>query len=84
MVNISKGNYIANFVPPILLVKGSKIGTKYFTSLYLGVCKADKIGLKGGLPSTHYLCILQEPYIIPGLVPTGFRCFRVSSDMLLE
>ena len=23
-------------------------------------------------------------YIIPGLVPTGFRCRRVSSDLLLE
>ena len=29
-----------------LLVNGSKIGTKYFASLYVVVCKADKIGLK--------------------------------------
>ena len=62
----------------LLVVNGSKIGNKYFESLYVGVYKADKIGLKGGQPST------QEPYIIPGLVPTGFRCPRVSSDMLLE
>ena len=32
----------------LLSVSGSKIGTKYFTSLYVGVCKADKIGLNGG------------------------------------
>ena len=44
-----------------LLVNGSKIGTKYFASLYVGVSKADKIGLKGGLSSIHFLCTLQEP-----------------------
>ena len=32
----------------LLLVNGSKTGTKYFASLYVGVCKADTIGLKGG------------------------------------
>ena len=68
----------------LLLVNGSKIGTKYSASFYVGVCKAYKIGLKGGQPSTHFLCTLLDPYIIPGLVPTGFRCHRVSSDMLLE
>ena len=31
-----------------------------------------------------FLCTFQEPYIIPGLVFTDFRCLRVSSDMLLE
>ena len=65
-------------------LNGSKIGTKYFASLYVGVCKANKIGLKGGQPFTHFLCTLQEPYIVPGLVPTGFRCLRVSSDILLK
>ena len=30
----------------LLLVNGCKIGTKYFASLYIGVCKADRIGLK--------------------------------------
>ena len=30
----------------LLVVNGFKIGTKYFGSLYVGVCKADKIGLK--------------------------------------
>ena len=68
----------------LLLVNDSKIGTKYFASLYVGVSKVDKYGMKGGQPSTHLLYILQEPYIILGLVPTGFRCQRVSSDMLLE
>ena len=68
----------------LLLVYGSKIGTKYFASLYVGVCKAGKIRLKGGQPSTYFLCTLQEPYIIPGLVPTVFRCLCVFSYMLLE
>ena len=68
----------------LLSVSGSKIGTKYFASLYVGVCKAGKIRLKGGQPSTYFLCTLQEPYIIPGLILTAFRCLRVSSDMLLE
>ena len=68
----------------LLLVNGSKTDTKDFASLYGGVCKADNIGLKGRQPSTHFLCTLQEPYIIPGLVPNGFTCFRVSSDMLFE
>ena len=68
----------------LLLVDGSKTDTKDFASLYAGVCKADKIGLKGRHPLTHFVCTLQEPYIIPGLVPNGFTCFRVSSDMLFE
>ena len=65
----------------LFLVNGSKIGTKYF---YVTVCKADKLGLKDGQPSTHSLYTLQEPYITSGLVATGFRCLHVSSDMLLE
>ena len=65
----------------LLLVNGSEIGTKYFASLYVGVCKANKFGLKDEKPSTHFLCTLQEPYIIPGLVLTGFTCLRVSLDM---
>ena len=32
----------------LLLVNDSKIGSKYFASLYVGVIKADKICLKGG------------------------------------
>ena len=35
----------------LLVVNGSKIGAKYFARLYVGVCKTDKIGLKGGQPS---------------------------------
>ena len=68
----------------LLVVNGSKLGTKYFASLYVGACKADKIGLKVGQPSTHVLCTLHKPYIIPSLVGTSFRCLHVSSDMLLE
>ena len=51
----------------LLLVNGSKISTKYFASLYVGVCKSDKIGMKGGQPLTHFLCTLQEPCITPHL-----------------
>ena len=43
-----------------LLVNGSKISTKYFASLHVGARKADKIDLKGGQPSTPFLCTLQE------------------------
>ena len=57
----------------LLVINDSKIGTRYFESLYVGACKADKIGLNGGELSTHFFCTLQEPYIIAGLVPTGFR-----------
>ena len=36
-----------------------KIDTKNFASLYADVCKAEKIGLEGGKPPTHFLCTLQ-------------------------
>ena len=68
----------------LLVVNGSKICTKNFSSLYASVYKEDKVGLKSVQPSKRFLCILQEPYRIPGLVHTGFRCLRVSSDMLPE
>ena len=68
----------------LLVVNGSKIGTRNFASLYIGVCEADEIGLKGGQPSTYFLSSLQEPYSILALVSTDFRFLRVSSDMLLE
>ena len=32
----------------LLVVNGSKLDTKNFAGLYVGVCKADKIALKGG------------------------------------
>ena len=45
-----------SFTVNLLLVK---IGTKYFANLYVGVCKADKYGLNGGEPLTHFLFFLQ-------------------------
>ena len=66
----------------LLVVNGSKIGTKYFASLYVGVCKANQISLKRA-QHRHFLWALQEPYLIPALIPPGFRCLRISSDMLL-
>ena len=44
----------------LLVLNGSKIGTKYFTCLYIGVCKADKIGLKGGQPSKHFYALYKN------------------------
>ena len=58
---ISLAKLNENLIVYLFLVNGSKIGTKYFASLYVGVCKADKIGLKGGQPLTRFLCTLQEP-----------------------
>ena len=43
----------------LFVVNGSKICTKYFASLYVDVCKAYKIGLKGGQPWTHFSCTLK-------------------------
>ena len=68
----------------LLVVNDSKRGSKNVASLYLGVCKADKIGLKGGKPSIHFLCSLQQPHITLGRVPSGSKCLCVSSDRLLE
>ena len=67
-----------------LVVKGFKIGTKNFASLQVGVFKADKIGRIGGQFPTLALCTLHEPYMIPGLVPTGFKDFLVFSVILLD
>ena len=67
----------------LLVVNGSKLDTINFANLYVGVCKADKIGQKGGHPSKHFLCPFQEPDIIPGLVPTGFKCLCVFLEMVL-
>ena len=39
-----------SFTVHLLVVNGFEVGLKYFTSLYVGVCKADKIGLNGGQP----------------------------------
>ena len=50
------------FLPMYLLVVNvSKIDNKNFSSMYLGVFKADKISMKSGQPSIHFSCTLQEP-----------------------
>ena len=54
-------------------VKGASKGTKIFTILYVGVPISDKIGQKGGTPSLIGLCILAQPYEMPGLDPTGCK-----------
>ena len=48
----------------LLVVNDSKIGTKYFASLYVGVCKADKIGVKAGQPSTHFFYVFYNNCIL--------------------
>ena len=58
-----------------LTVNSLRIGTKNFTRLYVAVSIADKNGRKGGisLVDESYLWALQKPYMIPGLLPTGFK-----------
>ena len=65
----------------LLVVNGSKLDTKNFAGLYVGICKADKIALKGGQPSADFLCTLQEPCIFSGLFPSNFRCLPVFPEM---
>ena len=60
------------------------MGTKNLARLYVGVCKANKIDQNRGQPSTCCLCTLQFPYIIPGLVPTGFINLHISFGILPE
>ena len=54
-------------------VKGANKGTKNFANLYVRVPISDKIGRKGGTPSSIGLCILARPYKIPGLELTGCK-----------
>ena len=68
----------------LVVDNGSKIGNKNFASVHVCACKADKIGMKGGKTSTHFLCTLKETYIIPGIVPTGFRRLCVSTGILFR
>ena len=49
-----------------------------------GVCKADKVGLNGGNPSTSCLCTLQSSYITHGLAPTGFIDLQTSFEILVK
>ena len=44
----------------LLLVNGSKMCTKNFASLNVGVCKADNIDLKGGQPLTHIYALYKK------------------------
>ena len=51
------------------------IGTKNFAKLYVEVPIADKIGRNGGisLVTESNLWTLHNPYMIPGLLPYGFK-----------
>ena len=48
----------------LLVINDSKIGTRYFESLYVGACKADKIGLNGGELSTHFFFALYKNHTL--------------------
>ena len=63
------------------LFKRFNMVTKNVTRLYATVCKAKKLGRNGGHPSTCCLCTLQSPYVVPGLVQTGFTDFCISFDI---
>lgn len=56
----------------LILVKGFNLGTKNLARMYVVVFKAD------------CLCTLQSPYIVTGLVLTGFTDLSVSFDIMLE
>ena len=73
-----------NGLTALFLVEGFNMGTKNVATLYEGICKADEIGRNGGQLSTCCLCTLQFPYIMPGVVPTGFTVSSISFDILLE
>ena len=60
------------------------MGAENLARLYVGVSKAHDLDRNGGQPSTCYLCTLQFPYIIPGLVPTCFTNLHISFGILLE
>ena len=54
------------------------MGTKNLARL--SVVVYNKIGLNGGQPSSCCLCTLQFPYIIPGLIPTGFNYILIQKS----
>ena len=58
---ISLENLELFFIVYILVVIGSRRGTRNVASLYVGVLIADIIGLKGGQLSTNCLWTLQRP-----------------------
>ena len=68
----------------LAVVDCSRIATKNFTNLYVGVCKTNKMVLKANQSLTNFLWTLQEPYIIPGIVPTGFKCLFVYLDRIFQ
>ena len=58
-----------------LTVNSLRINTKNFARLSTAVPIADRIGQKDGISfvDEFYLWTLHKPYMIPGLLPTGFK-----------
>ena len=80
-VNNSSANENESLMMYSFEVKGANKGTKNFANLYVGVPISDKIGRKGGTPSSIGLCILARPYKIPGLEPTECKTMYFFSEI---
>ena len=57
------------FMVKLLVVRGSKRGTRYLAELYAAVLKAARIGLRGA----SGLWTFGSPYRTPGPEPVGWR-----------
>ena len=80
-LNNSSANENESLIVYSFEVKGANKGTKNFGNLYVGVPISDKIGRKGGTPSSIGLWILARPYKIPGLEPTGCKSLYFFSEI---
>ena len=58
-----------------LTVNSLRIDKRNFARLYIAVSIADRIGRKGRISFVDelYLWTLDKPYMIPVLLPTGFK-----------
>ena len=83
-LHTSSANWNESLTVYSFLVKEFNMETKDVASLNVGDYKADKIDRNGGHPSSWCLCTLQSPYIVLGLVQTGFTDLRISFDILLD
>ena len=64
-----------------LVIRGSSIGTKDFTSLYVDVTMTDKRDLKDGRLSLPILWTLAELYIIPVFEPEALKSLYCSIEI---
>ena len=78
-------NSSSNMKEPLILyslvVRGSSIGTKNFTSFYVDVTMTDKRDLKDGRLSLAILWTLAETYIIPVFEPEALKSLYCSIEI---